>query len=739
MSLDLNPVQKEAVLHQDSPLLILAGAGTGKTRVLTERIIYLINSYIANPYQILAVTFTNKAASEMKHRINLQIGDLSHNIWMGTFHSIATRILKRHPEIVGLKSDFTIIDSDDSLRLLKQITADFNIDSKEFPPKSYQYQIERLKDKALLPSDLGFSSRGTSPAPHYGEPHFLTSGNLPKFIEVYERYQNRLQSLNCADFGDLLLYNLKIFAKSPETLEYYQNKFQQILVDEYQDTNKCQYQWLLKLVGSGRTNSAECGAQKINTNICAVGDDDQSIYSWRGAEVANILRFEKDFSGTKIIRLEQNYRSTSNILSAASHLIKNNKDRHGKTLWTANKDVSNEKIKLLTFLSDRLEASGICDIIFDLQRSKGINFSEIAILVRAGYQTRCFEEAFMANGLPYRIVGGLKFYDRREIRDAIAYLRVIHNPADDLALERIINVPRRGLGQAGLEKLMHKARDEKCSLFVAIKRSVESGELKGKSKIALSDLINNLTKWQSKVQGIALSDLVKIILEDSGYIAMWQNEKTPDANARVENLQEFAGGLSEFESLAGFLDHVSLVSGDEKIDRDTQMVNITTVHSAKGLEFDAVFIPGLEEGVFPSGRSLSERNGMEEERRLLYVAITRARKILHLSFAQNRFTFGQMQATLPSPFLKELPSDVLDSDQLFRNIGFNERSFVEKPKVRHYDLGNNNSKAPDLHGKRVFHQKFGYGKVVQVDGEKLKIKFEKSDVKTVMKGFVEQL
>ncbi|MFT7086818.1 MAG: DNA helicase-2/ATP-dependent DNA helicase PcrA [Rickettsiales bacterium] len=728
MTLDLNKTQKEAVLHQNSPLLILAGAGTGKTRVLTERIVYLINSYLANPYQILAVTFTNKAASEMKHRIYEQIGDLANNIWMGTFHGIAVRILKRHPEIVGLKPDFTIIDSDDSLRLIKQITADFNIDSKEFPPKSYQYQIERLKDKAFLPSDFREAE--------IDSPRTSSTSNLPKFDEVYNRYQTRLQDLNCADFGDLLLYNLRIFAKSPETLQYYQNKFQQILVDEYQDTNACQYQWLLKLAGSVCASDSECGAKKRNQNICAVGDDDQSIYSWRGAEIANILRFEKDFPNTKIIRLEQNYRSTSNILAAASHLIKHNQDRHQKTLWTENKDGPQEKIKLLTFLSDRMEAAGIADIIFDLQRNKGINLSQIAILVRAGYQTRSFEEAFMSSGLPYRIVGGLKFYDRREIKDSIAYLRLLHNSADDLAFERIINVPRRGLGQAGLEKLMNKARNEKCSLFLAVKRAVQDGELKGKSKMALEELINNLEKWQSQITTLSLSDLTKTVIEGVGYIQMWQNEKTPDAGARVENLQEFAGGLTEFESLAGFLDHVSLVSGNEKIQDDTPTVGVMTVHSAKGLEFDAVFIPGLEEGVFPSGRALNERNGMEEERRLLYVAITRARKILHLSFAQSRFVFGQMQNSIPSPFLKELPEEIINADQLFENVGFNERSFVPQQKVKHYDLGTGKNKEESFQGKRVFHQKFGYGKVLGVDGEKLKIKFEKSDVKTVMKGFV---
>ena len=699
---DLNPAQKEAVLHHGSPLLILAGAGTGKTRVLTERIIHLINSYLANPYQILAVTFTNKAASEMKHRISSKIGDLGNNIWMGTFHSIATRILKRHPEIVGLKADFTIIDSDDSLRLIKQITNDFNIDSKEFPPKSYQYQIERLKDKALLPSDLS--------------EHFSAGQKLPKFLEVYSFYQNRLRSLNCADFGDLLLYNLKIFLASNETLQYYQDKFQHILVDEYQDTNNAQYQWLLKLAGKQQS-------------ICAVGDDDQSIYSWRGAEIANILRFEKDFANTKIIRLEQNYRSTSNILKAASHLIRHNKTRHGKTLWTGG-DLGS-KIKLLSFLSDRMEASGIADIIQGLQKKEKINLNNIAILVRAGYQTRSFEEMFMSSSLPYRIVGGLKFYDRKEIKDAIAYLRVVQNSSDDLALERIINLPKRGVGETGISSLMQKARYEKCSLFSAIKRSVSDGNLKGRAKQSLSDLVNHLEKWQGLAPLISLADLAKQILEESGYITMWQNEKTPDATARVENLQEFAGSLTEFDSLASFLDHVSLVSGDEKADHQKEMVNIMTVHSAKGLEFEAVFIPGLEDGVFPSGRATAERNGVEEERRLLYVAITRAKRLLHLSFAQNRFTFGQMQTAIPSPFLKELPQEVLIGNE----YGSWEMPEETRQMVDSYKNELSNS-STNFINKRVFHQKFGYGKVRTADGERLEIEFEKGGSKTIMKNFV---
>jgi DNA helicase-2/ATP-dependent DNA helicase PcrA len=703
---NLNSAQKEAVLHQNSPLLILAGAGTGKTKVLTTRIVYLINSYLANPYQILAVTFTNKAAKEMRLRIFEQIGDLGNNIWMGTFHSIATRILKRHPEVVGLKSDFTIINSDDSLRLIKKIIEDFNVDNKEFLPKNYQYQIERLKDKALLPEDLSAN--------------FTASQKLPKFLEIYHSYQNRLRSLNCADFGDLLLYNLKTFAASPDTLQYYQNKFCHILVDEYQDTNNAQYQWLLYL--SGRKQSAAPNSQQqpaINNNICAVGDDDQSIYSWRGAEIANILRFEKDFLNTKIIRLEQNYRSTSNILKVASHLISHNKTRHKKTLWTSAN--YGEKIKLLNFSTDRTEASSVAEIIYDLQKKEKINLNQIAILVRAGYQTRSFEEIFMANGLEYRIVGGLKFYDRKEIKDAIAYLRVIQNFSDDLALERIINLPKRGIGGVGIKNLTQRANNEKVSLFLAIKKSVADGSLKGKSKESLACLIDNLEKWQDLIATISVSDLTKQLLQDSGYILMWQNEKTPDAITRVENLQEFTNVLTEFNNLAEFLEHISLVSGDKNSDDDKEMVNIMTVHSAKGLEFDVVFIPGLEEGVFPSGRAVAELNGMEEERRLLYVAITRAKKLLYLSFAQSRFVFGQMQSTMASPFLKELPQEVIS--QNFAPTNFYHQEEVTKQK-------------DNFLGERVFHKKFGYGEVLEVDGEKLQIKFEKSNIKIVMKNFV---
>ncbi len=687
---NLNSKQQEAVLHLGSPLLVLAGAGTGKTKVLTEKIIYLINSYAANPYQILAVTFTNKAALEMKHRVASKIGDLSKNIWIGTFHSIASRILKRNPEIVGLKPDFSIIDSEDSLRLIKKILVDFDVDSKEFPAKTYQYQIERLKDKALLPSDL--SSKSIE--------------KLPKFLVIYKSYQDRLIALNSADFGDLLLYNIKIFLSSLEILQYYQNKFQHILVDEYQDTNSAQYQWLLFLAGDKQ-------------NICAVGDDDQSIYSWRGAEIANILRFEKDFLNTKIIRLEQNYRSTSNILKLASHLISHNKSRHGKTLWTDGE--IGKRIQLTSFINDRTEARVTAEIIENLQLKEKISLSQIAILVRAGYQTRCFEEVFMANGLPYLIVGGLKFYDRREIKDAIAYLRIVQNFTNDLALERIINLPKRGVGEAVIKLLQKVAQDRKCSLFLAIKAAIGDFLIKGKARQALTDLIVNLEKWNKLASSASLVDLTKEILRNSGYIDMWKNEKTPDAQNRVENLQEFTSSLLDFENLTAFLEHVSLVNDEKRLDVSKDMVNIMTVHSAKGLEFDTVFIPGLEEGVFPSARSAAEPKGLEEERRLLYVAITRAKKMLYLSFAQNRFTFGQLQATTASSFLKEMPQIVFDEKSYDQN--YQDNLAFEGDQKEEFT-------------NRVFHQKFGYGTVLSVDGEKLKIRFDKGDIKTIMKSFV---
>ena len=707
---NLNPAQKEAVLNTEGPLLVLAGAGTGKTKVLTERIVYIINSYLANPNQILAVTFTNKAAGEMKNRIAASIGDAVNNIWMGTFHGIATRILKRHAEIVGLKPDFTIIDSDDQLRLLKQITTDLNIDSKQYPPKSFQYQIERIKDKGLLPEDLNSDN--------------ILVNRIPKMLTVYTNYQNRLKNLNAADFGDLLLYNLKIFEKSPEIATYYQDRFRYILVDEYQDTNSSQYQWLLKL-----TNKYK--------NICCVGDDDQSIYSWRGAEIANILRFSEDYPNTKIIRLEENYRSTGHILKAASHLIKNNDQRHDKTLWTEAGE--GNKIKLFSFINEKSEASNISHLIQNLQRSQLIKLNNVAILVRAGYQTRSLEEAFIQSSLPYRIIGGLRFYERMEIKDAIAYLRIVSNFSDDLALERIINLPKRGIGNASVNKFFELAKNENCSLLTAIKRSIESGETKGKIGEALKELTDNLEKWHHNIRHTSVASLAKEILFDSNYIQMWENQKTPDAQTRSENLQEFINSLEEFDSLEAFLEHVSLVSGDEKLNLKNDMVSIMTIHSAKGLEFENIFIPGLEEGVFPSGRSIEERDGLEEERRLFYVAITRAKKNLFLSFAQSRIVFGSWQNSIMSRFLKELPEASLEIEDSFL-AGFINRSSVQAiPTLPNRTSYITTKQQPSLTNKRMFHQKFGYGKVIEINGDKVTVAFEKAGIKTVMKDFLQEV
>ncbi|MBM5782885.1 MAG: hypothetical protein FJ368_05645, partial [Pelagibacterales bacterium] len=528
---NLNNPQKEAVLQTQGPLLVLAGAGTGKTKVLTSRIIHIVNSYLASPLQILAVTFTNKAAAEMRKRIGEVIGDQVNNLWIGTFHSIASRILRRHPEIVGLRNDFIIIDDDDQTRLLKQILSDFNIDSKQFAPKFYLNKISRLKDKFISPAalDSGFDV------------------SLPKLKEVYETYQNRLKSMNAADFGDLLCYNLEIFNKAPEILSYYQDKFRYVLVDEYQDTNGSQYQWLLKLSANHR-------------NICCVGDDDQSIYSWRGADIANILRFEKDFKDAQVIRLEQNYRSSSNILKAADSVISNNKERHGKTLWTDQK--GGHRVKLTSFADDRMEAQNICSIIRQLSVT-GVKLSNIAILVRAGYQTRSFEESFMQNSLPYRVIGGLKFYDRLEIRDAIAYLRVVANPDDDLALNRIINVPKRGVGDTTISSLYEKSKISGVPLFKTIKNSIQQGELKGKSKDSLKSFVDFMDKWHGMLDSVKLSELAEVVMRESGYIEMWRSENTLEAQGRIENIQEFVRSLEDFSSLIEFLEYVALLEARE--------------------------------------------------------------------------------------------------------------------------------------------------------------------------------
>ena len=761
----LNESQNNAVSTTEGPLLVLAGAGTGKTKVLTSRIIHILESGLAMPNEILAVTFTNKAAAEMKKRIGEAIGDQVNYLWVGTFHSICAKILRRHPESVGLRSDFTIIDDDDQNRLIKQILHDLNIDPKQFPTKVYLSKISRLKDSGK--TSINFDDV-----------------NLPKLREVFQNYQQRLRAMNSTDFGDLLTLNIEIFKNSPEILSQYQNQFRYVLVDEYQDTNDAQYQWLLKL-------------SQLYCNICCVGDDDQSIYSWRGANIANILRFEKDFDDAKIIRLEQNYRSTSRILKTAHAVICNNKERHGKTLWTNLGE--GEKIKVFSFYDDRTEASRIAINIKNTILTNAVKASQVAVLVRAGYQTRQFEEAFMQNALPYRVIGGMKFYERMEIRDSIAYLRICSNFDDDLALLRIINIPKRGIGEAGLASLQDKAKQNKISLFEAIKNNLAEGSLKGKSRDSLMNLINSLEKFHAFIGSKTLMDLAKSLLEEVGYLSMWRIENTLESQGRVENIEEFVQSLGDFSNITEFLEYVSLVEArDDKNLQDA--INIMTIHGAKGLEFDMVFLPGLEEGIFPSNKSVEQKNGLEEERRLMYVAITRAKKKLIMSFAKSRYIFGDMQNSLPSRFLKELPENEID----FEEVGFagrnnyqkfsddDEDDFVQddysqnsqktsyknnfsstkssknfgeiQPRKFINNLSSFASKASinstsnntnfvasssgskpvnssviannSLIGARVFHQKFGYGKIENADGNRLTISFEKSGIKTVMKDFV---
>ena len=751
MSLNnLNSPQLEAVQQTDGPVLVLAGAGTGKTKVLTSRIIHIVNSYLASPLQILAVTFTNKAAAEMKKRIGETIGDQVNNLWVGTFHSIAARILRRHPEAVGLRNDFTIIDDDDQTRLLKQILSDLNIDTKQFPPKTYLNKISRLKDKVVAPGILDSEVTNTG-SPYLGGSSGRVSDamGLPKFQDVYETYQYRLKAMNAADFGDLLMHNLTLFAVAPDVLAYYQDKFRYVLVDEYQDTNNAQYQWLLKLANTHK-------------NICCVGDDDQSIYSWRGANIANILRFEKDFSNARVIRLEQNYRSTSRILKAADSVISNNKERHGKTLWTS--AGQGEKIKVLSFSDDRMEASSTAQMIKIGIASTKYKASQIAVLVRAGYQTRAFEEAFIHSSLPYKVIGGMKFYERMEVRDSIAYLRICANLDDDLALNRIINVPKRGVGEAAISSIYARSKQENISFFAAIKKSLAENSLKGKAKEALTNLVEVIEKTHEKIGISTLADLAKSLLSEVGYTAMWKLENSLEAQGRLENIEEFINSLGDFSSMVEFLEYVSLIEArDDK--NLTDAVTVMTVHGAKGLEFDLVFVPGLEDGLFPSGRSIEEKGGVEEERRLMYVAITRAKKELILSYAKSRYVFGDYQMQMPSRFIKELPQEEVEFEELsfggshnFYGAGLSgnsrENSWTPRSEFRndakksilessYKNVSQANSSASSssnikdaMFGRRVFHQKFGYGKVVSSDGNKLEILFEKTGTKTVMKDFV---
>ena len=623
----LNPEQREAVETLDGPLLVLAGAGTGKTRVLTTRIAHILSLGRARPSQILAVTFTNKAAREMKARVGQLIGGVVEGMpWLGTFHAIGVKILRRHAELVDLKPSFTVLDTDDQIRLMKQLLEAENVDEKRWPARLLAAMIDGWKNRGLTPKRVP-----------EGESFAFANG---KGRELYALYQQRLKELNAADFGDLLLENLRLFQEHPDVLAQYQQRFHFMLVDEYQDTNVAQYLWLRLLAQGSR-------------NICCVGDDDQSIYGWRGAEVDNILRFETDFPGAKIIRLERNYRSTANILGAASGLIAHNQGRLGKTLRTDGAD--GEKVEVQGCWDDEEEARIIGEDIEQLQR-KGQNLSEIAILVRASFQMRAFEDRFITLGLPYRVVGGPRFYERQEIRDATAYFDVTLNPANDLKFERIVNTPRRGLGESSLKSLHQLARAHSVPLMQAARLIVETEELKPKSRKALADLIAAFDRWRSAIDTMRHTELAELILDESGYTAMWQAEKSPQAQSKLENLKELIRFMEEFDTLAGFMEHVSLVM-DAESEEGAERVNLMTLHSAKGLEFDVVFLPGWDEGLLPHQRSLDEagRSGLEEERRLAYVGLTRARLQGQDQLRPEPPQARHVAAGDPSRFIDELP------------------------------------------------------------------------------------
>ncbi|TPN59375.1 ATP-dependent DNA helicase [Mesorhizobium sp. B1-1-4] len=699
----LNPEQRLAVETTEGPVLVLAGAGTGKTRVLTTRIAHILATGKAFPSQILAVTFTNKAAREMKQRIGILIGEgnVEGMPWLGTFHSIGVKLLRGHAELAGLKSDFTILDTDDVVRLIKQLIQAEGLDDKRWPAKQFAQMIDGWKNKGQGPADIA-----------EGDARSFANG---KGRELYKAYQERLQTLNACDFGDLLCHPIRIFRANPDVLKEYHKRFRYILVDEYQDTNTAQYMWLRLLAqrpNSGRSatstdlHSAEGrkpdraseplrgpsrdaeGAQKRGVgpapagaeqpvsenkvNICCVGDDDQSIYGWRGAEVDNILRFDKDFPGATIIRLERNYRSTAHILGAASHLIAHNEGRFGKTLFTDRDDPEDGKVNVHAAWDSEEEARAVGETIEAYQRQKH-NLNDMAILVRASFQMREFEDRFVTLGLNYRVIGGPRFYERMEIRDALAFFRVVAQGADDLAFERIVNVPKRGLGETTIRQIHDTARALRVPMLEAAAKLAESDELKPKPRAALREVAANFERWQKALETTPHTELAETILEESGYTDMWKNDRSVEAPGRLENLKELIRSMEEYESLRSFLEHVALVMDAEQ-NAELDAVNIMTLHSAKGLEFETVFLPGWEEGLFPHQRALDEggRSGLEEERRLAYVGVTRAKKNLHIWFVSNRRIHGLWQSTIPSRFLDELPEthvEVAESGNSYGGYG----------------------------------------------------------------------
>ena len=754
----LNAAQREAVATLDGPVLMLAGAGTGKTKALTTRIAHLLTTGTARPNEILAVTFTNKAAREMKQRIGGLIGEAAEGMpWLGTFHSVCAKLLRYHAELVGLKSTFTILDTDDQLRLLKQLIQAAGIDDKRWPARMLSGIIDNWKNKAWTPDNVPVAD---------------SSAFDGKGVALYAAYQRRLQDLNAVDFGDILLHMVTIFQKHDDLLRQYQRRFRYILVDEYQDTNVAQYLWL-RLLASG------------HKNICCVGDDDQSIYGWRGAEVGNILRFEKDFPGAHVVRLEENYRSTPHILAAASGVISANKGRLGKTLYTSVEE--GEKVRLIGHWDGEEEARWIGEEIEAMQRgTRGmapLSLDRMAILVRASHQMRAFEDRFLTIGLPYRVIGGPRFYERMEIRDAMAYFRLAVSPEDDLAFERIVNTPKRGLGDKAVQTIQKTARSNGVSLVEGARLVCQGKLLGGKGLRELTILVDALDRWAAQVRAEADThvELAEMILDESGYTGFWQNDKTPEAPGRLENLKELVKALENFENLQGFLEHVSLIM-DNDSDEGEEKVSIMTLHAAKGLEFPSVFLPGWEDGLFPSQRSMDESGlkGLEEERRLAYVGITRAEELCTISFAANRRVYGQWQSQMPSRFIDELPEDHVEvltppglygggygaagmaasaspaimggmqSDlhqkaheaNVYNSPGWrrlqaqsSKRGMAQPTEARNMTIDSTAISA-FTEGDRVFHQKFGYGEVIGIEGDKLEIAFDKAGTKHVVARFV---
>ena len=730
----LNEAQTDAVTSLNGPLLVLSGAGTGKTRVLTSRLAQLVASRTAAPWNILAVTFTNKAAREMKERVFQLVGPMAEQVMLGTFHALAARMLRRHAELVGLKSDFTILDTDDQNRLLKQLMEAEQIDLKRWPPRVLAAQISSWKDRGLRPEKLSVADAGD-----------ICNG---RGIELYSQYQARLVRLNAVDFGDLLLHMLHIFQTHPDVLTSYQSRLTHIMVDEYQDTNVAQYLWLRLLASASK-------------NLCCVGDDDQSIYGWRGAEVGNILRFETDYPGAKTVRLEENYRSTGHILAAASSLIAKNENRLGKTLYTSTGD--GNKLLVSGYWDGQDEARNVASKI-EGHLKDGFDLNQIAVLVRAGFQTREFEERFLAIGLPYRVVG-TRFYERAEIRDAMAYLRLINQPADDLAFERIINTPKRGLGPATLQVIHQLARGRDMPLLAAAGALADSDELKPQARRTLTAFCEQIARWYQQKDSLPAAEFAQVVLDESGYTQMWQKDKSPDSPGRLENLKELISAIEDFDTLGGFLEHISLVMDNETTPQEGE-VTLMTLHAAKGLEFDMVFLPGWEDGIFPSQRTLDESGGagLEEERRLAYVGLTRARRQVCISFAANRRVHGLWQSSIPSRFVGELPAKHIDED-MAQGLSFGRvepvmvGSLAERAGQPGYGPGwkrlasrqNSPLSVPERDrdgwlpqsgkhdfklGERVFHQKFGMGSVEAMEADKLEIQFDKAGLKKVVASFV---